>query len=59
MGYWWVLRRGRGKQEGQSDAVGERLDWPLLALKMEEGGYEPGYVDSFQRLEKARKWILF
>ena len=49
MGYWWVLIRERGRQKGQcqSDAVGERLDWPLLALKMEEGGYEPGDVDSF------------
>lgn len=40
---WFILVSERGRQESQchSDAVGETLDQSLLALKIEEEGYDP------------------
>ena len=33
-------------------------DATLLALKVEEGRHKPQNVGDFQKLEKAREWIL-
>lgn len=41
----------------QSDGVGERLDWPLLALNI-EGFYKPRNMDSLHRVQKLRVWSL-
>lgn len=34
------------------------LNWSLLALKMEEEGYEPRNVGDLWNMEKAKKWSL-
>ena len=46
--------KGKKKNQGQSGTGWERLDWPLVTLRMEDS-QEPRNAGSIHKIEKTRK----
>ena len=54
-----VFKNRSGRQTRRSDdAIGEGLNQPLPALKMEKREHKPKNVGSFKKLKKGKKWTL-